>query len=56
MTIPRSDLRTAILVNSACKVCDATGNYVAARRLLTKHVSSAVISRVLFQPKNRRPI
>jgi hypothetical protein len=54
MTIPRSDLRTAIIVHTACKVCDATGDYVRARRLLTKYVSGSVIERVLFQPKNRR--
>jgi hypothetical protein len=54
MTIPRSDLRTAIVVDLTCKLYDETGDIIAAMSVLARCVSLSVLDRVLLHPQNRR--
>jgi hypothetical protein len=54
MTIPRSDFRTAYIVNLVCKLCDETGMALTAMNILEKYVSEPVMLRVLLHRNNRR--
>jgi hypothetical protein len=54
VTIRRTDLRTAKIVNLVCKLCDESGDFVTSLTVLAKHVPASVADRVLFFPENRR--
>lgn len=54
MMIPRTDLRTAIVVKTVCKLYDETGDITTAMKILARYVTPAVIDRVLQHPDQRR--
>jgi len=56
MLIPRTDTRTAVIVNTVCKLFDKTGNYATSMNILSQYVSVAVATRVLNHPELRRPL
>jgi len=54
VNIPRSDLRTAIMVQTVCQLYDETRDFTTAMNILSGYVSNSVAERVLFHPENRR--
>lgn len=56
MTISRSDLRTAIIVKTVCRLYDETGDITTAMKILAKYVPLSVMDRVLLHPEQRRRV
>lgn len=54
MMIARTDLRTAVIVSTVCKLYDETGDITTAMKILSQYVSLSVIDRVLLHPEQRR--